>query len=270
MKQKTDIDEVQNFYNWSRDYWIELSRSSEGKIFYALNFGLWMPDTKNLYEAQVLFWEKIVSLFGELSENTKGLEIGCGIGGFAVKLADEKKVRLTCLDLMTEHLAIAQQNAKHKGVDSQIDFLQGDAISLPRKDNTFDFIYCIESSFHYPDKQKFLQEVYRVLKNKGIFIIADMTCEDNRLVKFRKGNYFPSSSAFQAEIEKANFHILKKMDIGDKIFEPLKNHIKNHNKGQRNKLAKYWELVLYNYTQLFKQGKMAYKIFQLEKNEYNE
>jgi ubiquinone/menaquinone biosynthesis C-methylase UbiE len=266
MKPKTDIDEVQNFYNWSRDYWIELSRSSEGKIFYALNFGLWMPDTENLYEAQVLFWEKIASLFGELSENTNGLEIGCGIGGFAVKLAAEKNVRLTCLDLMTEHLTIAQQNAKHQGVDSQIDFLQGDAISLPREDNTFDFIYCIESSFHYPDKQKFLQEVYRVLKNKGIFIIADMTCEDNSLVKFRKGNYFLSSSAFQTEIEKASFHILKKMDIGDKIFEPLKNHIKNHNRGQRNKLARYWELVLYNYTQLFKQGKMAYEIFQLVKN----
>ncbi len=265
MKKKTDRNEVQNFYNWSRNYWIELSRSSEGEISYALNFGLWTPDTANLYEAQNVFWEKIVTLFGELSEKTHGLEIGCGIGGFAIKLAKEKNIQLTCLDLMSEHLAIAQQHAKQVGVDSQIDFQQGNAISVPCEDNTFDFVYCIESSFHYPDKQKFLKEIYRVLKNNGIFILADITCEDNRLVKFKKGNYFPSFAEIQAEIEKAGFLISKNSDIGENVFEPLRNHIKNHNKGERSKLAKYWELVLYNYAKLSKQGKMAYVLFQLSK-----
>ncbi|RKZ41081.1 MAG: hypothetical protein DRQ49_06230 [Gammaproteobacteria bacterium] len=266
---KTDTSDVQYFYNWSRDYWIELSRSSVGKISHALNFGLWTPDTANLYEAQRRFWKKIVSLFGQLPEEAQGLEIGCGIGGFAVKLATEKNVNLTCLDVMPEHLAIAQQHAKHQGVDTQIDFQPGNAISVPCEDKTFDFAYCIESSFHYPDKQKFLKEVYRVLKSNCIFILADMTCENNALVKFKKGNYFPSHAEIQTEIEKAGFHILKQMNIGAQVFESLKNHIKRYNNGgQRNKLEKYWELVLHNYTQLFKQNQMEYEIFQLGKKSY--
>jgi len=210
-----------------------------------------------------------VSLFGQLPEEAQGLEIGCGIGGFAVKLATEKNVNLTCLDVMPEHLAIAQQHAKHQGVDTQIDFQPGNAISVPCEDKTFDFAYCIESSFHYPDKQKFLKEVYRVLKSNCIFILADMTCENNALVKFKKGNYFPSHAEIQTEIEKAGFHILKQMNIGAQVFESLKNHIKRYNNGgQRNKLEKYWELVLHNYTQLFKQNQMEYEIFQLGKKSY--
>ena len=46
------------------------------------------------------------------------------------------------------------------------------ALSQPFEDNTFDLVWSLESGEHMPDKTKFLQECYRVLKPGGMFLMA--------------------------------------------------------------------------------------------------
>jgi tocopherol O-methyltransferase len=43
---------------------------------------------------------------------------------------------------------------------------------MPFADDTFDFVWSMESGEHMPDKEKFLAECYRVLKPGGTFLMA--------------------------------------------------------------------------------------------------
>jgi ubiquinone/menaquinone biosynthesis C-methylase UbiE len=46
-------------------------------------------------------------------------------------------------------------------------------------DNSIDILLCIESALHYPRKNSFLQQVARVLKPSGEFLIADILATSN-------------------------------------------------------------------------------------------
>ena len=43
---------------------------------------------------------------------------------------------------------------------------------MPFEDRSFDFVWSLESGEHMPDKAKFLQECYRVLKPGGKLMLA--------------------------------------------------------------------------------------------------
>ena len=49
----------------------------------------------------------------------------------------------------------------------------GDSEHLPFADNFFDVVYCNDSFHHYPAPEKVIQEVKRVLKPGGTFLIGD-------------------------------------------------------------------------------------------------
>ena len=76
------------------------------------------------------------------------------------------------IDLNHDNIAIALQN---KNGQQNIEFRVDNAHHLQTiSDNSIDLLLCIESAFHYPQKELFLQQVNRVLKKSGKFIIADI------------------------------------------------------------------------------------------------
>lgn len=55
-----------------------------------------------------------------------------------------------------------------------LSFSKGDAENLDFEDNSYDVVVNIEAAHNYPNKERFLQEVHRVLKPEGYFLFADM------------------------------------------------------------------------------------------------
>lgn len=268
MNNNLNVEEIREFYCWVRDYWEKLSAAADGTLSHVLNFGVWERDTPNLYAAQENFRQIIVALLDNVSSDSHCLEIGCGIGGFAVKTAMDIKGRLHCLDLLSEHLELSASYANEMNIAEKMTFYQGSAMQMSSfVDNSFDCAYCIESSFHYTDKEKFFQEVYRILKPGGIFVIADITCEDNNKITFKQGNFFPSSDEFIQYFNSAGFIRNKYRSVGSQVFAPLLNFVRTYN--QKNKLrdksTKFWERVLTNYSELCRAGLLDYKIYQLKK-----
>ena len=260
------VREVGDFYAWSRDYWIDLSRGDDGACSGMLTFGLWEHGTDKMFRAQDNLRRLIVRCLGELSPGARGLDIGCGIGGEAIRLVQEQGVALTCLDLVPAQLQIAQALARKAGVAGRIEFRPGSSMDMPFGDATFDFSYCIESSFHYPDKRAFFRENFRVLKPGAVAVVADITCEDNTLVTFRKGNYFCAAEEMRRLMSDAGFSLENHIKIGDRVFHPLLAHVEKFNAGRRDKLRRYWNLVLKNYAALFDRGSMGYEVFVLRKD----
>lgn len=260
------VRQVGDFYAWSRDYWIELGRRADGVSSGMLNFGLWEEHTSNMFDAQENLRRSIVRCLDVLPPRACGLEVGCGIGGAAIRLAQERDVALTCMDLVPAQLEIGRKQARAARLEKRIEFRQGSSMDMPFQNGMFDFSYCIESSFHYPNKSAFFRENFRVLKPGAVAVVADITCENNSLVTFRKDNYFCSVEESRQLMHEAGFTVEKIVRIGDRVFHPLRIYVENFNAGRRDKLSRYWNLVLKNYAELFDQGNMGYDIFVLSKD----
>lgn len=104
-------------------------------------------------------------------ENPKRiLDLGCGTGELARLLRQENKtVEIEGIDLSPKMV----EQAKYKKIPLAF-FREGDAECLPYDNEFFDMAVCVQSFHHYPNPQKALEEVLRVLKPEGTFVLCDM------------------------------------------------------------------------------------------------
>ena len=76
-------------------------------------------------------------------------------------------------------------------------------------------------------------------------------------------------------ITQSGFNVKEHIDIGEDVYKPLHQYIKQHNKNvisskvqttkEQLKVARYWELVLNNYASLNQKNMMGYQIYKLQK-----
>ena len=108
------------------------------------------------------------------SSNLKVLDVGCGLGGPARMLADEKNCVVTGLDLSQEFIETAKALSKLVNLDSNTTFLKGDALDLPFERNSFDIVWTQHVQMNIFEKKKFYSEIFRVLKTGGKFLYYDI------------------------------------------------------------------------------------------------
>lgn len=94
----------------------------------------------------------------------KLLDAGCGTGLFA-KEACDRGANVTALDIGPHLLKKVNEKCNAKTV-------HGDLLKLPFPDNSFDIVIAIESIEHTKNPQKAVDEVIRVTKKNGYFIIT--------------------------------------------------------------------------------------------------
>ena len=98
------------------------------------------------------------------------LEVGCGRGGGTSYIARYLKPKsIKGVDLCKKAIRFCK---KHYSV-KELSFSHGDALNLPFKNNTADVIVNVESSHSYTNMNKFLREIYRILRPNGYFLFAD-------------------------------------------------------------------------------------------------
>ena len=119
------------------------------------------PDYKNLVEKIIIK----LTPFGKTV-----LEIGIGDGRLSYKLAEEKKCRVTGIDISDIVINLAKKRLKETDT---LKYIKADARQLPFKDKTFDISISKDLIEHLPPKDHLwhLQEVKRILKDKGSYII---------------------------------------------------------------------------------------------------
>lgn len=99
------------------------------------------------------------------------LDAGCATGPMLTLLTKEyPEKQYTGLDLSPKMI----ETAKKKQLKNTT-FIEGDCENMPLNDNTYDIIINSQSYHHYPNPQKFFNEVQRVLKPGGKLILRDNT-----------------------------------------------------------------------------------------------
>jgi ubiquinone/menaquinone biosynthesis C-methylase UbiE len=137
-----------------------------------LHYPLFIEDGESLEQRQINLTNYCTGKSGESTGKTI-LEVGCGNGTQSVYLARHMKpASMIGIDLIPENIELANGQ---EIIDLPVTFRVDDAQNLDTvSDDYIDILFCIESAFHYPDKEKFLKQVQRVLKQGGKFIIADI------------------------------------------------------------------------------------------------
>ena len=258
-------EEINDFYNWSRQYYSELSSDPVKGFSGLLNFGCWDQNAHNLYYAQLRLFERYCSYLQPFVTNARGLEIGCGLGGNSIRLCEQFTVHMTAMDISPSQLDIAAQRASMAGCCDQLNFVHGNSMDMPFEDQHFDFSICIESTFHYPNLNAFVSEQSRVLKPGAKAIIVDITCEDSSKVRFRHGNYFYSVAKMEKLLHQNGLELVELHRIGQHVFQPLYDYFCVFSGEEKSKLKKYWSLVFSNYASLYHKGLMGYDIFEIQK-----
>ena len=135
--------------------------------------------------AQHRIWKLMAVKWAEPKPGDTALDICCGSGDLTLLLAKfvGKEGKTIGLDFAKEQLAIAKNRNSH----FPIDWIEGDALTLPFDDNYFDCItmgYGLRNVVNIP---KCLQELYRVLKPGKKAAILDFHRPNNLIIsKFQQ------------------------------------------------------------------------------------
>ena len=161
--------QIQQFYDASSGLWERIW----GEHMHHGYYGPAGTLKKDRRQAQIDLIEELLTwaAVGE-SRPQHILDVGCGIGGSTLYLADKFNASATGITLSPAQVTRAKQRAQDAGLSQQAQFQVADALNMPFADNSFDLVWSLESGEHMPNKQKFLQECRRVLKPGGTFIMA--------------------------------------------------------------------------------------------------
>ena len=152
---------------------------------------------------------------------TKALDVGCGTGRYALKLA-RKGAHVTALDQSPEMLAVARRAAQQEGLS--IDFrLASLDEGLPLEANQFDLLVCALMLCHVPDLPHALQEFARVLRSGGRLLITDFHPDSVSYgwrtgfrqagMRYRLPNMPHTRDDYLEAIEKSGLRIVQAIDL---------------------------------------------------------
>lgn len=108
------------------------------------------------------------------SDGQRVLDIGCGIGKPALRLAGAHPVEVVGVSVSPRQIELANARAVEASVADRVRFELADAQQLPYPDASFDAGWFLESLIHMPDKPQAVAEAARVLRPGATLVVADM------------------------------------------------------------------------------------------------
>ncbi len=150
----------------------------------------------------------------KMTKDLKGkrvLDMGCGTGRL-ISMLQKSGAEVVGLDTSEKMLKIARKKFPN------VEFVRGDAKATPFENDSFDAVVAAFLIVHIPNPEFFFEEVYRVLKPGGVFILTNINQRKSPklLVKDRKEIVIKSFYHLPEHIKKAlesNFFKIEKEEF---------------------------------------------------------
>jgi demethylmenaquinone methyltransferase/2-methoxy-6-polyprenyl-1,4-benzoquinol methylase len=110
-----------------------------------------------------------------LPEGSRGLDVGCGVGLYALWLAEAVGPRgsVVGVEPSAERVEEARALVGHRLSPPRLAFREGDATKLDAADATFDWVWCGDVLHHVQDTARALAELSRVIRPGGTIIVKE-------------------------------------------------------------------------------------------------
>ncbi len=135
---------------------------------------------------------KLVDKHTQKQKEKKFLDIATGTGDLAIMLSQINDAKIIGLDISKGMLDVGIKKVKAKNLVDKVEMLLGDSEKLPFADNSFDAITVGFGVRNFEDLDKGLQEIHRVLKQDGIFVVL----ETSQPTKFPMKQFFKFYSKY--------------------------------------------------------------------------
>ena len=165
------------------------------------------------YASKEKYWDsfekdKVLPMLGNL-KSKKVLDVGAGTGRLALRMA-KAEAEVTALDLSDEML----KKLKLKNQNLKLLTAIGDAENLAFADESFDIVVATFLIVHFKNFLGFFNEVYRVLKTGGLFLVTNINQRKAPAVKIKDGlveieSYYHRPEAVVKLLEELAFSIKK-------------------------------------------------------------
>jgi len=132
---------------------------------------------ESLHEAMVAT-ERGLADEGGFRPGMRVLDIGCGVGGPALNIAEHSGAHVTGVNIVPHQIEIARRRAVERGLAERTSFEVADGMRMPFPDGAFDAAYIFEAGCHMPEKARFYVECARVLRPGGVFLGNDWLQRD--------------------------------------------------------------------------------------------
>jgi demethylmenaquinone methyltransferase / 2-methoxy-6-polyprenyl-1,4-benzoquinol methylase len=119
-------------------------------------------------------WRKDTMKRMDVKLGSKALDVCCGTADWTIALANSvgPKGEVFGLDFSENMLKIGQKKVKELGL-KHVELIHGNAMELPFKDNTFDYVTIGFGLRNVPDYMQVLKEMNRVLKPGGMAVCLE-------------------------------------------------------------------------------------------------
>ena len=115
-----------------------------------------------------------LALIAGIRPGARVLDLGCGVGGPARTLAAEFGCTVVGVDLASEYCRAAQLLTGMLGMENAVSIVCADVMELPLLDQSFDVVWSQNAWMNIEDKDRFLQQVTRVLRPGSIFALESI------------------------------------------------------------------------------------------------
>ncbi|RPJ63325.1 MAG: class I SAM-dependent methyltransferase [Dehalococcoidia bacterium] len=129
-------------------------------------------------------WIETNLILGEEISSGLALEIGPGPGYRGLEwLKRTKGTHLEGLEISEDMIALARKNAVEYGLSGRVKYYKGDAQQMPFKDGYFDAVFTNGSLHEWSNPQSIFNEIVRVIKPGGKYLISDLRRDMNPAIK---------------------------------------------------------------------------------------
>ena len=137
------------------------------------------PRARDFRQAKVDFVHELARWSGldQLPPGSTVLDVGCGIGGSARILARDYGLNVLAISISAAQISRARALTP-PSLAPHCRFAVMDALDLDLAEGSFDAVWSVEASPHMPDKQRYVDELLRVLRPGGRLAVADWNRRD--------------------------------------------------------------------------------------------